>query len=224
MRRNAILAGGQGALGQAVVLELNNRGWTVAVIDQAPAEPIPGSAFVLGGVDLAEERNVELAYAAVAERLASIHAVVNLAGAFVWQPVQDGDIDTWDRMYRMNLRTAALSSRAAIPYLSSGICAILNVGAAGASQPGMGMAPYAASKAGVRALTESLAEELRDRGVRVNAILPTIIDTPANRREMPDADRVSWVTPEAIAKVIAFLISDEAAAITGASIPLSRGG
>ena len=81
-----------------------------------------------------------------------------------------------------------------------------------------------AAKAGVRALTESLAEELRERRVRVNAILPTIIDTPANRREMPDADRADWLKPERIADVVAFLISEQASTITGAAIPLSVGG
>ena len=97
-------------------------------------------------------------------------------------------------------------------------------GAAGAIRPGTGMAPYAASKAGVLALTESLAEELRGRGIRVNAVLPTIIDTPTNRADMPDADTSAWVRPEAAARAIAFLLSAQAGAVTGAAIPLSLAG
>jgi len=223
MKQTVIVAGGLGTLGSAVVTDLHRRGAAVAVVDMAPGVELAGAALVLGGVDLAEERAVAAAYGAAAERLGAIDAVVNVAGGFVWDPVEGGDIDNWDRMYRMNLRTAAASSRAAIPFLRGGTGAIVNVGAAGATRPGTGMAPYAAAKAGVRALTESLAEELRSRKVRVNAVLPTIIDTPANRREMPDADRSNWVRPEAVANVIAFLISDQAAAISGACIPLSLG-
>ena len=113
-----------------------------------------------------------------------------------------------------------VASREVLKHIGNG-GAIVNVGAAAAANPAIGMAPYAASKAGVMALTKSLAEELRERSIRVNAILPTIIDTPANRRDMPDADPSGWVKPEAIAKVVAFLLSDDAAPITGAGIPLS---
>jgi len=100
---------------------------------------------------------------------------------------------------------------------------IVNVGAAGAASPSVGMAPYAASKAGVMALTEILAEELKGRGIRINAVSPTIIDTPANRRDRPNADTSRWVQPSDAAKVIAFLLSQDAAAITGMEIKLSLG-
>lgn len=224
MSKVVIVAGGFGALGRAVVAELVARGFVVASVDMAPAPAQVAGALALGGVDLADDGAVEAAYAAVAERLGRVDALVNVAGGFLWEPVESGSLESWDRMYRMNLRTAAASARAALPYLVRDGGAIVNVGAAGAVQPGAGMAPYAASKAGVRALTESLADELKARRVRVNAVLPTIIDTPANRSDMPDADRTAWVRPEAAAKVIAFLISDDAGAITGASVPLSLAG
>jgi len=219
-----IVTGGFGALGRSVVAELTKRGVTVAAVDVAPAPADYHAALTLGGVDLADEAAVSAAYVTVVEQLGKLDGLVNIAGGFTWEPVEGGSIESWDKMFRINLRTAAASSAAALPYLTRNGGAIVNVGAAGAAQPGAGMAPYAASKAGVRALTESLAEELRTKNVRVNAVLPTIIDTLANRAAMPDADRSTWVRPEAAAKAIAFLLSDDASAVTGASLILSLAG
>lgn len=214
-----IVAGGAGVLGQAVVAELRSRGHPVAVVDLSTR--VDGADKTCAGIDLTDAEAVAAAYRAIADALGGIAAVVNVAGGFVWEKVEGGDIASWDHMYRMNVRTAVVSCGAALPFLAEGGGAIVNIGAAGATQPGAGMAPYAASKAGVRALTESLAQEMKGRGVRVNAVMPTIIDTPANRRDMPDADPAGWVRPQAIAKVVAFLISDEAEAVNGASILLS---
>jgi NAD(P)-dependent dehydrogenase (short-subunit alcohol dehydrogenase family) len=219
-----IVTGGFGALGRSVVAELTKRGVTVAAVDVAPAPADYPAALALGGVDLADEAAVSAAYVTVVEQLGKLDGLVNIAGGFTWEPVEGGSIESWDKMFRINLRTAAASSAAALPYLTRNGGAIVNVGAAGAVQPGAGMAPYAASKAGVRALTESLADELRTKKVRVNAVLPTIIDTLANRAAMPDADRSAWVRPEAAAKAIAFLLSDDASAVTGASLLLSLAG
>jgi NAD(P)-dependent dehydrogenase (short-subunit alcohol dehydrogenase family) len=219
-----VVTGAFGALGRVVVAELKKRGFSVAAVDVAPAPAQTEAALALGGIDLADEPAVVAAYDKVAQTLGSLDAVVNIAGGFTWEPIETGSIESWDNMFRMNLRTAAASSRAALPHLLKNGGAVVNVGAAGAIQPGAGMAPYAASKAGVRALTESLAEEMRGKRVRVNAILPTIMDTPANRSSMPDADTSAWVRPEAAARVIAFLLSAESGAITGASLPLSLAG
>jgi NAD(P)-dependent dehydrogenase (short-subunit alcohol dehydrogenase family) len=219
-----IVTGGFGALGRVVVAELTKRGHKVAAVDLAPAPADYPAALAIGGVDLSDETAVAAAYVTVVKQLGGLDGLVNIAGGFVWEPVEGGALSNWDKMFRMNLRTAAASSSAAIPYLIRHGGAIVNVGAAGASPAGSGMAPYAASKAGVRALTESLADELRSKKVRVNAVLPTIIDTPVNRASMPDADPTSWVSPLAAAKAIAFLLSDEASAVTGASLLLSLAG
>ncbi|MGL6113365.1 MAG: SDR family oxidoreductase, partial [Rubrivivax sp.] len=114
------------------------------------------------------------------------------------------------------------ASQAALKHLSlQPAASIVNVGALAAQKAGAGMGAYAASKAGVARLTEAMAEEFKDRGLRVNAVLPSILDTPANRADMPDADVSRWVSPQALARVIAFLLSEDAAAVTGACIPVA---
>ena len=218
-----IVTGGLGALGRAVVSELAGRGMQVAVVDVVQPQGDQGDAFIVGGVDLTDEAAVARAYQAIADKLGGIDGLVNIAGGFLWETVVDGSLDSWDRMHAMNLRTAVVSSKAALAHIGEG-GAIVNIGANAANKVATGMAPYAASKAGVRALTESLAEEVRGRGIRVNAVLPTIIDTPTNRADMPDADRSDWVTPAGAARAIAFLLSRDSATITGACITLSLPG
>jgi NAD(P)-dependent dehydrogenase (short-subunit alcohol dehydrogenase family) len=135
--------------------------------------------------------------------------------------VDAGNSDTWQRMYALNVLTALNTSRAAIGHLTaSGAGRIVNVGAIAALHAGSGMGPYAASKAGVHRLTEALAAELKGK-ITVNAVLPSIIDTPANRASMPQADFGKWVTPQELAEVILFLLSDAASAVTGALLPVS---
>jgi NAD(P)-dependent dehydrogenase (short-subunit alcohol dehydrogenase family) len=213
-----VVTGAFGALGQAVLAELGALGRPVAAVDLAGAPAGLSAEALYGGVDIAEPQAVAECFAQIARQHGKIAGLVTVAGGFVWQPVDGGDIGAWDAMYRSNLRTAALACAQILPYLAAPGAAIVTIAAAATSRPGTGMAAYAASKAGVIALTESLAEELRPRGVRVNAVLPTIIDTPANRAAMPDADIAAWVAPSEIAKVIAFLLSDRAACITGAAI------
>jgi NAD(P)-dependent dehydrogenase (short-subunit alcohol dehydrogenase family) len=159
----------------------------------------------------------------IVAKAGKIDGLVNIAGGFVWQTVADSPAKVWEQMFRINLLTAVTASRAAMDFLSRGGGSIVNIGANAATRAAMGMASYTAAKSGVARLTESLAEELAGAGVRVNALLPSIIDTPTNRRDMPDADFKTWVTPEALAKVILFLLSDDSAAITGAAIPVTRG-
>jgi NAD(P)-dependent dehydrogenase (short-subunit alcohol dehydrogenase family) len=154
--------------------------------------------------------------------LGSIDVLINVAGGFRWQTLEQGDVEGWDAMFAINLKTAVVSIKTALPQLlESPAGRIINVGAGAAARAaGAGMGAYTASKAGVHKLTESLAEELKDRGITVNAVLPGIIDTPRNRADMPNADFARWVRPEAIASVIAFLASEEAVAVTGALVPV----
>jgi NAD(P)-dependent dehydrogenase (short-subunit alcohol dehydrogenase family) len=148
--------------------------------------------------------------------------VINIAGAFKFQKIADGDPALWDKLFAINLKTALLTSRAAIPFLrQSKQGRIINIGANSALKAGAGMGPYTASKASVHRLTESLAQELKSDGITVNAVLPATIDTPANRADMPKADFSTWVTPEAMAEVILFLASDAAQPITGVLLPVT---
>jgi len=171
---------------------------------------------------LTHSEAVALAIDTLVTSLGRLDVLVNVAGGFRWQTLEQGDLAGWDAMYEMNLKTALVTTKTALPQLlrSSG-GRIINVGAgAAARSAGAGMGAYTAAKAGVHKLTESLAEELKDRGITVNAVLPGTIDTPQNRADMPTADFSRWVDPTAIAKVVAFLASAEAAAITGALIPV----
>ncbi len=216
-----IVTGAAGALGSEVVRRLKRDGLSVVAIDFADESHQPDEAdFALGGVDLTDADAARTAITAVAAKYAGIRALVNVAGGFVWETIADGSAETWDRLYNLNVRTALNASKAALGLLSEG-GTIVNVGAGAAARAEAGMGAYAASKAGVARLTEALAAELRDRAIRVNAVLPSIIDTPANRADMPKADFGKWVTTAELANAIAFLISDEASGITGASLPVS---
>jgi NAD(P)-dependent dehydrogenase (short-subunit alcohol dehydrogenase family) len=203
-------------------------GAQVALIGRSDA-PSPGklpaalsSALLLGNVDVASFEAAQQALAAVTRRFGGLDILANVAGAFRWQTLGDGDLANWDLLYTVNLKTAVATSKAALPHLRArGGGHIINVGAAAAGKAGKGMGPYAAAKAGVARLTESLAEEVKDLGINVNAVLPSIIDTPANRADMPTADFSRWVTPQALADVIVFLASDAARAVTGALLAVS---
>ncbi|MBU6378289.1 MAG: SDR family oxidoreductase, partial [Gammaproteobacteria bacterium] len=129
--------------------------------------------------------------------------------------------DTWERMYRINVQSAHHVIFSAMPLLRRGRASIVNVGAAASTRAGAGMGAYTASKSAVARLTESLAAEEAVTGIRVNAVLPSIIDTPQNRADMPDADFTRWVTPAELAEVIAFLLSPQASGVSGACVPVS---
>jgi NAD(P)-dependent dehydrogenase (short-subunit alcohol dehydrogenase family) len=225
--RVVVVTGAYGVLGAAVARKFATRGARVALVDVAPqpsaelAAEFRGGHMLLGGVDLSDVEETRKAMAAISMRFGGIDVLVNVAGGFRSEKVEDGEVETWDQLYAMNLRTAVVSCKAALPaLLERPTGRIVNIGAGAAAKAGLGMGAYAASKAGVQRLTEALSEEFKDRGVTVNAILPGTIDTPRNRLDMPDADFSRWVAPESIAEVIAFLASDAAAAITGAAIPV----
>ncbi|HEX5462433.1 MAG TPA: SDR family NAD(P)-dependent oxidoreductase [Steroidobacteraceae bacterium] len=226
-RRAVVVTGAFGNLGIAVARTFREQGAAVALLDhsQAPARiaaEFPAPHCVLGSVDLTQLAGAGTAMETVRETLGAIDVLVNIAGGFRWQTLEQGDLEGWDAMFALNLKTALVSTKAALPQLLQGPAGrIVNVGAGAAARPaGPGMGAYTASKAGVHKLTESLAQELKDRGITVNAVLPGTIDTPRNRADMPDADFSRWVRPEAIATVIAFLASEQAAAVTGALLPV----
>jgi len=222
-----VITGAYGALGAETARAAVRCGARVALIDRATNAP-PGlleacgpGAVKLGGVDLSDAAGATQAINAAHEGLRGLDTLINIAGSFRWQTIADGDSETWDLLYAINLKTAVNASRAALVHMRESGGRIINVGANAASRSGAGMGPYAASKAGVHRLTESLAEEVKDLGITVNAVLPSILDTPANRAAMPEANFSKWVTPQALANVILFLASDEASAVTGVLLPVT---
>lgn len=226
--RRIVVTGAFGVLGAAVAKAAAADGGRLALLDFAPAPPDglvaacgPG-VFVRGGVDLTDPASAGPAMDAAADALGGIDALLNIAGGFAWETLEGGDAATWDRLYRMNVTTAANACRAALPHLrASAAGRIVNVGANAALRSGAGMGAYAASKAGVHRLTESLAEELKADRITVNAVLPSILDTPANRADMPKADPSAWVSPAELSAVILFLASEAASAVTGALVPVT---
>jgi NAD(P)-dependent dehydrogenase (short-subunit alcohol dehydrogenase family) len=217
-----VVTGAAGALGSQVTESLAQAGFGVIGIDKADMMPHGHAlALALGGVDLVDATSTGAAFARIKQTVGAIDGLVNIAGGFRWETVEKGSVDTWDLLYRINLRTALIACQAALPIFRESGGAIVNIGAAASQKAGLGMGAYAASKAGVARLTESLAEELKDKGIRVNAILPSTIDTPANRKEMADAAFERWVTPRSLAEVIRFLLSPAARDITGALIPVT---
>ena len=214
--KRILVTGAAGALGKAVITALTEQGHATVGIDIG--EDAGGLPAFVGGVDLTDEIAAQKAFEGIA-RNGPIHGLANIAGGFAWETVADGSQASWQRMFDMNVVTALNASRAALPFLGSG-ASIVNIGAAATAKAGMGMGAYTASKSGVARLTEALAEEVKDRGIRVNAVLPSIIDTPANRADMGDGDADKWVKGEELAAVIAFLLSDAASGVTGASVPV----
>lgn len=215
------ITGGHGVLGRAVVEAALADGLKVAVIDHASGQAAPESVLELGGVDLTDPASATRAIDALVAHFGRLDALLNIAGGFVWQTTDDAD-PAWSRMFALNLTTALNASRAALPHLNaSAEGRIVNVGANAALKSAAGMGAYAASKAGVHRLTESLAEELKGTSVTVNAVLPSILDTAQNRKDMPDADPAKWVAPADLARVMLFLASPDSRAVTGALIPVT---
>lgn len=221
-----VVTGAFGSLGAAVVRAAQAQGAMVAALDRAalPQDIAALSgAHLYGSLDLGDEAVAKEALDRIAREHGGIDMLVNVAGSFRWETLAGGKLDTWDFLYKVNLRTAAAASQAALPHLIARGAGgrIVNIGAAGAIKAATGMGAYAASKAGVAKLTEALAEELKDQGITVNAVLPSIIDTAPNRADMPDADFSRWVTTAQLADVILFLLSPRAQAVTGALIPVT---
>ncbi len=222
--KRIVVTGAFGALGAVVSAAAKSAGANVACVDFAPAAKAPAALqgyVLIGDADLGAPAAAQAAIESAAAKLGGLDGIVNIAGGFRWEKIADGDPATWDFMFNVNVRTALNATRAALPLLKSGDARVINIGAAGAVKAATGMGAYAASKAGVAKLTEALADELKDNGVTVNAILPSIIDTPVNRTDMPTAEFDRWVKPQQVADLVVFLLSGRASAITGALIPIT---
>jgi NAD(P)-dependent dehydrogenase (short-subunit alcohol dehydrogenase family) len=225
------VTGGAGALGGAVVRVFLEAGARVSVpfrkageLDRLRESLELSSEAPLAGtlMDLDDETAVANYFESVAEDRGGLHALVNAAGGFAGgTPVHETPWAVWQKQLDVNLKTAVVCSRAAVPQmLKSGGGAIVNVSSRPALQSGKNIAAYAASKRALLALTDAMAAELVENDVTVNAVLPSTIDTPANRRAMPEADHARWVRPEAIARVILFLCGPDARIVSGAAVPV----
>ena len=223
-----MVTGGTGALGRAVVAAFLAEKDRVVAPWLVPAEAetarktwsdeLASGQLVLVEADVAEEPGALRAVEAAGDVAVLVNGVGGFAGG---TPLDQTPLDVWDRMFRMNVRTAAACAHAALPKMRArkhGV--IVNVASQAAFAPPAGLAAYAASKAGVVALTKSLQEDVAALGIRVAAVVPTTIDTPANRAAMPKADFSSWTPPEKIAGVILWLASDAASTVRGALIPV----
>lgn len=217
-----VITGGFGVLGRAAAKVAGEAGVKPVLIDYAPApnDASLASVTTLGGVDLTDPDAAVAAIKAARDAVGRIDALFNIAGGFSWIKVADSSLHLWEQMFAINAKTAVNTSKAALPYLLETNGAIVNVGANGALRAGAGFGPYAASKQAVHKLTEALAEELKGK-VRVNAVLPSVLDTAQNRKDMPNADVGAWVQPEALARVMLFLASEAANEVTGALIPVT---
>jgi NAD(P)-dependent dehydrogenase (short-subunit alcohol dehydrogenase family) len=228
MSKVVLVTGASGNLGRAVVAAFARQQARLALLGHGAAraggEGDPAGADVLHvAADLKNAEEVASAVGAVVQRFGRIDVLCNLAGGFrMGEAVHETSDATWDFLMDLNARSILHTVRAVVPHmLAAGQGCIVNVGAAGAGKGGAAMGAYAASKSAVARLTESMSAELRERGIRVNAVLPTIIDTPENRAAMPKADPSRWVAPADLASVIAFLASDEARAVHGALVPVA---
>ncbi|MCI4644696.1 MAG: SDR family oxidoreductase [Hyphomonadaceae bacterium] len=212
-----VVTGAAGIAGAELARHLNEAGILVIGVDIADRSPAEAAmAGFLGGVDLTSAEATEETFSRIAEAHGQIDGLANIAGGFSWETVEDGSPDTWNRLWKLNVLTSLHACRAAMSRFGADGGSIVNVSAAATERAALGMAAYTATKSAVSRLTESLSEELKPRKIRVNAVLPTIIDTPDNRRDMPDADPAEWVQPGELASTIAFLLSKEASAVNGA--------
>ncbi len=220
-----LVAGGTGALGGAVLEELLESGypvtatWVVEEERERVARDFEGhSGLALVQADLMDPDAVDEAVSGID----GLGGIVNLVGGFSMPgKVHESDIEDFDKQLRLNLRPGFLLARAGIPrMISNGGGAFVGVSARPALHPFPGACGYITAKAGVLAFIRALDAEYRDDGVRCNAILPSVIDTPANRRAQPDADYSKWVPPQQIAKVVRFLVSDDSMPTSGAAIPV----
>lgn len=222
-----VVTGGAGVLGQSVVNWFSERGAKVAVLDYsddllAKAYPDPSETHYYTACDLTDRPGCADAVGRLLRQFEKIDVLANIAGGFLMgDSVHETSDDTWDFLFDLNARSILNMSAAVVPeMIKQGHGKIINVAARAALNGAAGMGAYTASKAAVMRLTESMALELREQKINVNAVMPSLIDTPRNRQDMPDADFSKWVNPGQISNVIGFLASEESNCIHGACIPI----
>ena len=227
--RVAIVSGGTGALGQSVVTRMLAAGAHVWIPYAVPAELDALRARLGAGAGarldaVLTDVTDEAGFGALVQRVLAAHGkldvLVNGVGGFAGGDLVTTSLAEWDQMMNLNLRSVAIGCRGVLPAMTAaGFGRIVNIASRAALPPMGGFIAYTVAKAGVVTLTQALAKEVR-RGVTVNAVAPSTMDTPANRRAMPDADRSTWVTTDAVAEVIAYLASESASMISGVIIPV----
>jgi NAD(P)-dependent dehydrogenase (short-subunit alcohol dehydrogenase family) len=225
--RVAVVTGGTGALGRSVVLRFLQNGATVVVPWIVPEEwetlrsrAGDGSTRLHGArVDGTDESAFAVFVAEVLARHQRLDVLVNTVGGFAGGDLASTSLAEWRRMLDLNLTSAVIGCRAVLPTMRAARRGrIVNVASRAVVPPLGGFIAYTVSKSAVIALTQALAQEERPHGIGVNAVLPSTMDTPANRRDMPDADRSGWVSTDAVADVITYLSSDGASAVSGACV------
>ncbi|HEX6080835.1 MAG TPA: SDR family NAD(P)-dependent oxidoreductase [Methylomirabilota bacterium] len=227
--RVAIVTGGTGALGQAITTALLDAGAAGVAIPFAVPEERAAletrltaeqrGRLLAAAADVTDEGAMGTFVGATRDRFGRVDGLVNAVGGFAGGDLVSTPLPEWERMMKLNLTSAVIACRAVLPgMIAGGGGRIVNIASRAVLPPQGGFIAYTVSKAAVVTLTQALAQEVRARGVTVNAVLPSTMDTPANRRAMPDADRSGWVGTADVAHVVAFLLSDRAAAVTGASL------
>ncbi len=226
--RTVMITGAAGNLGRAVSRAFEVGGANLVLVDMARdvlvrayGEESPGR--LPAPTDLMDQKAVDATVAAALGKFGRIDVLCNLAGGFTMgSAVHETGDDTWDSLFDINVRTLLRTVHAVVPVMiDAGGGKIVNVGAFAAQKGIAQMGAYVASKSTVIRLTETMSAELRDKGINVNCVLPTIIDTPQNRAAMPDADPARWVRPQDLAAAVMFLASDDARPIHGAALPLT---
>ncbi len=225
----AIITGGTGALGRSVVSAFAEEGARVIctyVIEKEKRECLSltknnKDRIYYISADVTKEYHVSRLTKKCIDKYKRIDILVNIVGGFVYSNIVDTDEKTWDHMMNINLKSAFLCSKGVLPQMiKQNYGKIVNISSRPALKGSAGVGAYSASKSGVLNLTETIADEVKDYNINVNAILPSTIDTPANRRDMPDEDFSKWVKPDEMARVILFLASDDSKPISGAGIPV----
>ena len=230
MPRVVIVTGGSGALGQAITQRFLAEGAVVCVpwiVDQERerlAKSVAGDArarLELERCDVADDAAVERLVAALVERHRRLDVVVSAVGGFAMGELAQTDRRLWDTMLTLNLTTTYVAARAALPHmLAAGAGRVVAVASRAVVPPAGGFIAYTVAKAGVIAFVQALAAETRGRGVTVNAVLPSTMDTPANRMAMPDVDPKTWVPVDSVAGAIAYLASESSAHVTGSLLAI----